>query len=366
MALQHPPGAELADPPVADPAAIGRWLVTELGDPRWLRCSVAGIGHGRSNLTYRVDSPAGAVVLRRPPGGAVAATAHDMGREARVVSALAGTRVPVPAILAVSTGGPPVGAPCYAMELVDGVVPGAELPAGWAAEPADRHRLGLAMVDVLADLHAVDAPAIGLADLGRPEGFLARQVRRWSTQWRTWQAASGADDATAAELTDLADLLASRLPASQRAGIVHGDYRIDNLVFDRNDPGRIHAVLDWEMSTLGDPLADLGLLMIYWYQPDDPPVWRAAQNLPSPTRLPGFPTRAELAQRYAQRSGADLTDLGWCAALGAFKLAVVLAGILARVRSGAMPADTVAGLEHAMAPTVALGHHLLRDGLGAP
>jgi aminoglycoside phosphotransferase (APT) family kinase protein len=351
--------------PGADPAAVGSWLAGQLGDPAWRECTLRPVGAGRSNLTYRVDSAAGAVVLRRPPVGEIAATAHDMGREQRVIAALAGTGVPVPAVLAASAGGPPVDAPCFVMELVEGVVPLGDLPEGWATTEAERARMGRALVDVLVALHDVDPARVGLADFGRPEGFMTRQVRRWVTQWEAARAdGRGTDAATAAELTRLAERLAGAVPKAQRDGIVHGDYRIDNCLFDADEPGRIKAVLDWEMSTLGDPMADLGLLLVYWYHADEEPVWRAAQHLPSPTRLPGFPTRVEVAHAYAQGSGLDLDPLNWYVSFGAFKLAVVLAGILARVRSGAVPPSMAEGLEDSVDPLVVLGHHVLSEGLG--
>jgi aminoglycoside phosphotransferase (APT) family kinase protein len=349
--------------PGADPSAVGRWLADELGDERWLHCTLHPIGGGRSNLTYRVESPAGAVVLRRPPVGRVAATAHDMGRERRVITALAGTAVPVPAVLAATTGGPPVDAPCYVMELIEGVVPVGELPPGWAATEQERRAASTALVDVLVALHAVDPHAVGLGDFGRPEGFLSRQVRRWVAQWEQARDGVPADPATAAELSRLAERLADAVPATQRHTIVHGDYRIDNCLFDAADPGRIRAVLDWELSTLGDPLADLGLLLVYWHQADEHPVWRAAQHLPSPTRLPGFLRRDEVAAAYAAGTGLDLAPLPWYVAFGAFKLGVVLAGILARVQAGMVPASMAAGLDGSLAPLVALGHHVLAEGL---
>ncbi|HZG91656.1 MAG TPA: phosphotransferase family protein [Pseudonocardia sp.] len=353
-----PPGGAL---PGADPAAVGPWLADRLGDPRWRACTMAPIGAGRSNLTYRVDSAAGAVVLRRPPVGEVAATAHDMGREQRIISALAGTDVPVPAVLAASPGGPPVDAPCFVMELVDGVVPLHSLPDGWATTEAERARLSTALVDVLVRLHAVDPAAVGLADFGRPEGFMARQVRRWVTQWE--HAKDASDDDVADDLSALAEALAAAVPTTQRHTIVHGDYRIDNCIFDAADPGRIRAVLDWEMSTLGDPLADLGLLLVYWREADDSPVWRSARRIPGPTALPGFLRRSEIAGSYAGATGLDLAPLPWYVAFGAFKLAVVLAGIVARVRAGMVPADKAAGLEGSVPPLVALGRHVLDEGL---
>ncbi|MEV1294757.1 phosphotransferase family protein [Pseudonocardia sp. NPDC049635] len=358
--------------PGADPAAVGGWLATVLDDERWTAAELVPIGAGRSNLTYRVDSPAGSVVLRRPPVGQVAATAHDMGREQRVIAALAGTEVPVPAVLA-TYGGPgspdgadgPTDAPCFVMELVDGVVPLDDLPDGWASSPDDRRRAGEALVDVLATLHAVDPAEVGLADFGRPEGFMERQIRRWGRQWA---AARDGDDpvpveeAVEADLTRLAERLAADVPAAQRHTIVHGDYRLDNCVFDATDPGRILAVLDWEMSTLGDPLADVGLLLVYWKQAGDAGIWADAQPLPGPTSLPGFPTRRELVAAYAARTGIDPAPLPWYVAFGAFKLAVVLAGILARVRAGSVPAQMAEGLEGSVGPLVALGHHLLDGG----
>lgn len=350
--------------PGADPAVVGPWLAERLDEPGWRECRLATIGAGRSNLTYRVDSAAGSVVLRRPPVGEVAATAHDMGREQRVISALAGTDVPVPRVLATSSGGPPVEAPCFVMELVDGVVPLGTLPTGWADTAADRARCGQALVEVLVALHAVDPASVGLGDFGRPEGFMNRQVRRWSTQWETARSdGGGTGPRTAEQLTRLAERLSDAVPRTQRHSIVHGDYRIDNCLFASDDPGRVRAVLDWEMSTLGDPMADLGLLLVYWYHADEKPVWRAAQHLPSPTRLPGFPLRPEVAAAYGARSGLDLEPLPWYVAFGTFKLAVVLAGILARVRAGAVPASMAEGLDGAVDPIVELGHHVLDDGL---
>ncbi|MCX6465928.1 MAG: phosphotransferase family protein [Pseudonocardiales bacterium] len=363
-AADDPSATSSGATPGADPRAVGSWLAEQLDDPRWADAALSPIGAGRSNLTYRVDSPAGSVVLRRPPVGEVAATAHDMGRERRVIAALAGTPVPVPRILASADGGPPVDAACFVMELVEGVVPLRELPPGWATTEADRARVGQALVDVLVALHAVDPAAVGLADFGRPEGFMARQVRRWGTQWDAARAAGGAaDPATAAELSRLSDALAASVPEAQRHAIVHGDYRIDNCLFDATDPGRIRAVLDWELCTLGDPMADLGLLLVYWCEADEHPVWKAAQRLSSPTHLPGFPRRAEVAAAYAAGSGLDLAPLPWYGAFGAFKLAVVLAGILARVHAGMVPASMADGLDGAVDPLVALGHHVLAHGL---
>ena len=241
-----------------------------------------------------------------------------------------------------------------------------DLPSGWATTRTSAAGIGAALVDVLATLHAVDPAAVGLADFGRPDGFMARQVRRWMAQWeqaRPVLTAQDVDDATVAELTALAADLAASVPVAQRSTIVHGDYRIDNCMFAADDPGRIVSVLDWELSTLGDPLADLGLLLVYWRQQHESPEWAAAQHIPSPTRLPGFPTRAEVAAAYGARSSLDLEPLPWYVAFGAFKLAVVLIGILARVRAGMVPASMAAGLEGSAGPLVRLSRHVLAEGL---
>ncbi|MGH4024491.1 MAG: phosphotransferase family protein, partial [Pseudonocardiaceae bacterium] len=260
----------------ADPAVVGPWLAGMLAEPRWADCRVARIGAGRSNLTFRVDSAAGAVVLRRPPLGAVAASAHDMVREQRALRALAGTAVPVPAVLAASDESGPLAAPCYVMELVDGVVAVSGLPDGFADSPGQRGDIGHALVDVLAQLHSVDPDTVGLADFGRPAGFLERQLRTWGRQLETWR-----DGRHWPTLSALAGTLGARLPRSGTPGIVHGDYRIDNVVLDRTDPGRVLAVLDWEMATLGDPLADLGLMMVSWQQAqEEDERWAAARVLP--------------------------------------------------------------------------------------
>ena len=287
----------------ADPDVVGPYLAEALGDQRWRQVRVELIAAGMSNLTYVVTPDGGsaddAVVLRRPPTGAVLATAHDMVREHRVVSALAGTPVPVPRTLHLCTDPAVLGAPFYVMERVVGVHVTDHLPAGYADEPAQRRAVADGLVDVLADLHDVDPAAVGLADFGRPEGFLERQVRRWTTQWDATR------DTDRPAMDALAARLAATVPPSRRSGIVHGDFRLDNCLLDPQAPGRVRAVLDWEMSTLGDPLTDLGLLFVYWPQAgEDRPV-----QLSPVTTLPGFPTRAELAGRYADRTGADLGAL---------------------------------------------------------
>lgn len=341
--------------PGADPAIVGPYLARALEDDRWAAPEVTLIAGGKSNLTYRVASPAGAVVLRRPPLGHVLPTAHDMVREHTVMTALGGTAVPVPRTLHLCTDAEVLGQPFYVMSLVDGHVCRDTLPPGYADRPEQRRAVGEGLVDVLADLHEIRPDDVGLAEFGRPDGYLERQVRRWLKQW----------DATRLEgyeqLDELGADLAGSLPVTQRATVVHGDYRLDNTLLEPHEPGQIAAVLDWEMSTLGDPLADLGVLLGYWSQADDDGARSDAVVVPAATVLPGFPTREQVAERYAARTGLDLTPLPWYASFAAFKLAVVCAGIVARVRGGAMVGPGFDDIEGRIHPLVDVGRATLSD-----
>ena len=341
----------------ADPEVVGSYLARVLSDPAWRHCSVTLIAGGKSNLTYRVDSATGSAVLRRPPLGHVLPTAHDMVREHRVMAALADTPVPVPRMLHLCTDVAVLGAPFYVMERVEGHVCRETLPPGYADTPELRRVIGEGLVHVLADLHAVDPARVGLADFGRPEGYLARQVARWGKQW----------DATRLPgheaLDELARELAASVPVSARATVVHGDYRLDNTILHPAQPGLVAAVLDWEMSTLGDPLADLGMLLVYWSQADDGEIRSSSVVVPGATALPGFPDRAEVAELYAGATGADLAPLPWYVAFSFFKLAVVCAGIVARVRGGAMLGSGFDGIELRIGPLVTLGRATLADGV---
>ena len=336
----------------AEPEVVGPLLADVLHDGRWATCDVALISGGKSNLTYRVASDAGEVVLRRPPLGHILPTAHDMAREHRVLAALERTAVPVPRVLHLGAADLPLGAPYYVMERVVGHVCRNGLPPAYADAPAQREAIGLALVDVLADLHQVDPAAVGLADFGRPTGFMERQLRRWSKQWE----ASKTRDHP--ELDELRDALVRTRPEQRFSAIVHGDYRLDNTVLHPTQPGRIVAVLDWEMSTVGDPLADLGALLAYWSEAGDDGVRAAARIVPPVTAEEGFPTRAQVVARYERRTGFDVSDVVWYEAFAYFKLAVVCQGIAARAAGGAMLGSGFEEAQRLVAPLVAAGRAL--------
>jgi len=286
---------------------------------------------GRSNLTYLVRTRSGperSFVLRRPPLGHVLPTAHDMVREHRVLSALAHTDVPVARPFALCEDPDVNGAPFYVMEYRPGIVIERELPPGYAETPGERRRLSLALVDTLVRLHAVDVARVGLSDFGHPEGYIERQVRRWSQQWER----SKTRELPA--IDELARRLAASIPVSPPPTLVHGDYRLGNLALDPGDPGQIVAVFDWEMATLGDPLSDLGYMQIYWGEEADPPRLRPAGSHLAITARPGFLTRAELVEAYARRSGRDVSAIDYYQVLALFKLAVITEGIHARFLMG--------------------------------
>ena len=264
-------------------------------------------------------------MLRRPPDGPLLPRAHDMGREARVQRALAGTAVPVAAIL-LEDAGDLIGVPFYVMEKIDGYVIRGALPAGWADAAGQRRAVADVLIDTLADLHAIDPEAVGLSGYGRPSGLGERQVRRWSDQWER----SKSRDIPAVD--ELGRRLRENPPTGPGGSIVHGDFRIDNTILGKDMPPQVKAVLDWELSTLGEPLADLGMFMFYYREPTD----ARPRMTPAPTMQPGFPSRAYLAERYATRAGADLSHLSSWVALAHFKSAVIAQGIAARVQAGSM------------------------------
>jgi aminoglycoside phosphotransferase (APT) family kinase protein len=344
----------------APPKAVGDYLAAELGDEGWRDCRVSLISGGKSNLTFVVSSSSRDVVLRRPPLSTVLPTAHDMRREHRVMTGLWETSVPVPRTLVLCTDESVLGAPFYVMEKVEGHIVREQLPPGYADEPAQRRAIGEGLVDVLAALHEVDPQSVGLGDYGKPAGYLERQVRRWTMQW---EASRDPQEPAGPDLDRLAGRLAESLPGQPTGPIVHGDYRLDNVLLDPQRPGTVAAVLDWELSTLGDPLADVGLLYVYWQEAGDGEQRQDTMAVPSVTMLEGFPTRRELLDRYAARTGRDLSVLPWYVAFGCFKLAVVCAGVAARGRAGAMIGEGFIEMAQRIAPLVAIGHGALEGSL---
>jgi aminoglycoside phosphotransferase (APT) family kinase protein len=315
--IQRVPGV----PGVEDPVRLAKWMagagLADLGELRGVQL-IAG---GRSNLTYRLDLDGGQVVLRRPPLGHVLPTAHDMNREYRVLSALSGTAVPVPQPLANCQDAEVVGAPFYLMRFVDGLVL-RTMQDGEILSPEQAAELSELLAATMATIHGVDYAEVGLADFGRPDGYLARQLSRWQRQWEL---------SNTREMPGYGELvarLAAGLPESAEGTLVHGDFRLDNTLVRLTSPASIAAVVDWEMSTLGDPLADLGLTLSYWADGGEAfPDLNVGATI---TALPGFRTRSEFAARYAELTGRDVSEVGYYIAFGYFKLAVVLEGIHAR------------------------------------
>lgn len=279
---------------------------------------------GHSNLTFSVvDQRGGRWVLRRPPLGHVLATAHDMGREHKILAALGPTDVPVPPVVGLCPDDEVNGAPFYVMEFVDGTVV-RDVPTAESLTAEQRRAAGESIVETLARIHAVDVDAVGLGDLGRREGYIERQLKRWYGQFNKSRNRE-------VPLVDVVhDELHANVPVQGAATIVHGDYRLDNCMLGGD--GAIAAVLDWEICTLGDPLADVGLLQVYWADPGEPTY----SSLPAPTSVEGFPTKAELLERYATASGRDLSNVGFYVAFGYWKLACIIEGVYARYVAGAM------------------------------
>jgi aminoglycoside phosphotransferase (APT) family kinase protein len=311
-------------------AAVTDWMVAHLPHLR-TPLTFTLIAGGRSNLTYRVDDADGrAWALRRPPLHHVLPTAHDMSREYRLIDALGPAGIPVPGTVGLCTDESVNERPFYVMEFVEGHILRSAPEATAAFDEATRRGVGDHMADTLAALHDVDPDAVGLGDLGRHEGYIERQLKRWREQYDQMQV-EGVDHGGLVEW--VGDALAQRIPKQQRTSVVHGDYRMDNVVLA--DDGSVRAILDWEICTLGDPLADLGLLMVYWAEPDDS---MAVLGL-SPTTAPGFATRSQVLDRYGSVSDLDISGVGYYTAFGYWKLACILQGVYARYVAGAGAGD---------------------------
>jgi aminoglycoside phosphotransferase (APT) family kinase protein len=310
-------------PPGIDAPAVTAWLnerVDKLAEP--LRFELITGGH--SNLTFRVtDAEDRRWVLRRPPLRQVLATAHDMSREHRIIAALADSPVPVPPLVGLCQDPEVNGAPFYVMDFVDGLIL-RDVPTAEQLTPAERRTTAESLIETLAAIHAVDVDAVGLGDLGRREDYLARQLKRWYGQFENSKLRDiPVVDEVHAELV-------RRMPDQTGSTIVHGDYRLDNCLIGAG--GTVQAVLDWELCTLGDPLADVGLMIVY--NPDAAEAEK--RGMPAATGLPGFFSRQELLDRYAALSGRDLSQIGYYVAFGHWKLACIMEGVYARYVGGAM------------------------------
>jgi aminoglycoside phosphotransferase (APT) family kinase protein len=310
-----------------DAARVTEWYVASVaGAKPPLSFSIIASGH--SNLTYRVTDAGGMrTVLRRPPLGAVLATAHDMGREHKILYALAKTDVPVAPVLGLCTDEAVNGAPFYVMRFVDGVVLDTADAVRQHVPERERMPLGWHVIEVLAKLHRVDIDAVGLGDLGKREQYLDRQIHRWRTQWEK----SKTRELPAME--EVGDALAKLKPPQLRTGIVHGDYRIGNMLAKN---GRIQAVLDWELCALGDPLADVGFLMNNWAEPGEESSPTARGAAQAPTVTGGFPTRAQMLRRYEELTGASTASVDYFRAFQYWRLAAIVEGVMARYMKNVM------------------------------
>jgi len=311
-----------------DVPLVERWFAANGGEVE-LPLAFEQIAGGRSNLTYAVTDAAGRRwALRRPPLGSRLASAHDMGREHRIISALQSTPVPVPPVVGLSEEGDD---PFYVMGWVEGPILRSMDQVGEFPDEGDRRAIGERVVDTLVAIHAVDPDAVGLGDLAKKQDYVARQLHRWQGQFEKQHTRE------LPLIDEVHDRLVARIPAQGRATIVHGDYRLDNMILSPS--GEVAAVVDWELCTLGDPLADVGLLLVYWGEEGDEliPLMRPA------TMAPGFPSREEVKARYAERAGRDLSEIDFYVALGLWKLAIILEGVFARYAAGQYGADAAEG-----------------------
>lgn len=320
-----------------DAGKLEAWLREALPDHAGA-LSVEQFRKGYSNLTYAISIGETQLVLRRPPFGNQTKTGHDMSREYRVLSRLPNAYPPAPRALAYCEDESVLGAPFYVMERRHGMIIRRELPKGLSPEPEQIRGLCETLVDNLVDLHAVDYAAVGLGELGKPEGYVQRQVEGWTRRFGK----ARTDDVP--DLLDVSGWIADNLPADRGPALIHNDYKFDNLVLDPEDPSRIVAVLDWEMATVGDPLMDLGTTLGYWVQADDPPECKLLAF--GPTHLPGSMTRREIVERYAQRSGREVPNPVFYWVFGLYKIAGIVQQIYYRYKNGYTKDPRFAPLGH--------------------
>jgi aminoglycoside phosphotransferase (APT) family kinase protein len=318
-----------------DEAAVAAYLRGRLpGSEEQL--TVRQFGGGAANLTYELDYGEHVYVLRRPPLGPVAPRSHDMGREHAVLSRIHEEHPPAPLSFLLCDDESLIGAPFFVMERRYGLVVRRRMPEAYQAMPDAARRLGEALVDGLSRLHAVDYSALGLNELGKPAGFIERQVLGWYGRWEK----ARAEDVPAMDLVHR--WLTDNLPPDDAPALIHNDYKLDNTMFATDDPGRLVAVFDWDMATLGDPLSDLGTLLTYWIDDDDGEEVRAFS--PMPHDAAGFPSRADLVERYERASGRDVSGIRFYHVLGLYRVAVILAQIHIRWLRGQTKDQRFAGL----------------------
>lgn len=311
-------------------------------------------GLGYSNLTYLVRVGDRSLVLRRQPTGVAIATAHDMGREFRILSHLAPVWPKAPEPLAFCDDEDVVGTPFYVMERVEGVILRKEMPEAMRPPPALASAIAGSLVETLAELHAVDYRAAGLGELGRPEGYAERQIRGWTERYRR------AETESIPEATRVADWLRANVPTTGGAALIHNDFKHDNLVLDAEDRARVIAVLDWEMATLGDPLMDLGTTLAYWTEPGDPPELLASRL--GPTTLPGTPGRADIVELYARASGRALDGVVFHYAYGLFKVAGIVQQLHQRYVTGRTSDERFADLVVGVRALLRMAWHAIQEG----
>ncbi len=350
-------------PPTDDPEVMGvrsdERLDLDALEP-WLRehlphtagpFTLRQFGGGHANLTYLLGFGEHEYVLRRPPLGPIAPTAHDMQREHRVLRRLGEAFPLAPTSFALCTDHSVLGADFHVMERRHGRVIRSELPPDLANQPAVNRRIGEMLVDVLADLHQVDPAAVGLDDLGHPEGFARRQIDGWGRRW------AAAQHEPVPDVDAMLHWLEASVPAPQRTALLHNDYKLDNVLVDRGDAATPVAVLDWDMTTRGDPLMDLGYLLNFWNETGDDPRWHHVSKMP--TNHAGFPTRAEVVERYAARTGLDLDAIAWYHVFGVFKLVVIVQQIYIRFVRGQTQDQRFAGYDERVRDLANTGVHLM-------